>query len=319
MSYIVRLRSLIGHRQVLVAYATAIVRDELGRILFQRRTDFAWWGLPGGVLEVGEGLSECAAREVLEETGLSVEPRRLVGIYSGPRYNVRYPNGDEVQQWTAAFECRVTCGRLTADGTETTASAFYDPAVMPETSPWYTDMLHDTLAEKAEAAFEAPRAAPPDGGGEYVLALRALVGKERIIVPGAVMLIRDRAGGILFTRRADTGRWHLPAGFMDLGESVAETAVREVREETGLEIAPLRIIGAYSGLAAQQTYPNGDPVQNCTTFFDCRVVGGRLRLNDAENTALAYFAPDALPPEVDSLWRGRIALALSNWPAADFC
>lgn len=318
MSYIARLRSLVGHRQVLLAYATAIVRDERGRFLFQRRTDFAWWGLPGGVLEVGEGLAACAARETLEETGLTVEPVRLVGIYSGPQYNVRYPNGDEVQQWTAAFECRIGGGQPGADGLETTDSAFFDAAALPETSPWYADMVRDTLAGRAEAAFEPPRASPPDGGGEYVMALRALVGKERIIVPGAVMLIRDEAGGILFTHRADSGRWHLPAGFMDLGESVAETAVREVREETGLLTRPERIVGAYSGLLSQQTYPNGDPVQNCTTFFDCRVLGGRLHLGDRENIALAYFAPDALPLPPGDLWRRRIERALSKEPRAEF-
>src|SRR6185436_5773422 len=115
MAYIEWLRSHVGRRPIIVAYATAIVRDERGQILFQRRSDFDWWGLPGGVLEIGETLAECAGRETLEETGFSVEPLRLVGVYTGPQYVVHYPNGDEVQQWTATFECRVIGGQPHAD------------------------------------------------------------------------------------------------------------------------------------------------------------------------------------------------------------
>jgi ADP-ribose pyrophosphatase YjhB (NUDIX family) len=319
MSYLSRLRSLIGRRKALIAYASAIVRDGEGRILFQRRMDFGWWGLPGGVLEIGETLARCAAREALEETGLQVEPVKLIGVYSGPQYDVVYPNGDEVQQWTAAFECRITGGQLRADGEETAAARFFDARALPATSAWYADMLRDALAGRLAATFEAPRAAPPAGHGEYVMKLRALAGQERLIVPGAVMLIRDETGCILFTHRADTGRWHLPAGFMDLGESVAETAVREVREETGLEVTPARLIGVYAGPEDQVTYPNGDPIQNCSSFFECRLRGGRLRVNDHENLALEFLAPSALPPDLPPRWARRLARALENSPLADFC
>ncbi len=318
MSYIERLRRLIGPRKIVLAFACAIVRDEQGRILFQRRGDFGWWGLPGGVLEVGEALSACAAREAEEETGLSAEPWRLVGVYSGPQFDVVYPNGDQVQQWTAAFECRVKGGELRADGWETLETAFFDPAALPPTSPWYAAMARDMLAGRAAAAFEPPRAAPPNGHGEYVMQLRALVGKERIIVPGACMLIRNAAGHILCLRRADDGRWQLPAGFIDLGESIAETAVREMREELGLEVEPVRVLGVYAGEEDQQTFSNGDPVQNCSTFFECRITGGHLRLDPGENSAMDYFPPDALPAALAPRWRRRVARALEDTPYADF-
>ncbi len=318
MSYVTQLRSLIGRRKTLLAYTSAIIRDAAGRLLFQRRTDFGWWGLPGGVLEIGETLSACAAREAYEETGLQVEPVRLVGVYSGPHYDVVYPNGDEVQQWTAAFECRVTGGELRADGAETSAAAFFEPEALPATAPWYADMARDALAAQPAATFEAPRPTRPATHGEYIMQLRGLVGKARIIVPGAAMLIRDEAGQILFTQRADSGRWHLPAGFMDLGESIAETAVREVREETGLEVVPARLLGVYAGVEDQITYPNGDPVQNCSNFFECRVVGGRLRLNDHENLALKFWPPDAIPADLPPRWQRRLATALKNLPTADY-
>ena len=97
--YISWLRSKIGHRKTLLSYATALIRDAEGRVLFQQRSDFDWWGLPGGIVEIGETFSECVVREVREETGLQVCPQRLVGLYASPQWDIRYPNGDEVQQW----------------------------------------------------------------------------------------------------------------------------------------------------------------------------------------------------------------------------
>ena len=76
--YITWLRGQVGPALLPLAYVTGIVRDAAGRVLFQRRTDFgaAWWGLPGGLFEPGETPAACLCREVLEETGLRVEPRR---------------------------------------------------------------------------------------------------------------------------------------------------------------------------------------------------------------------------------------------------
>ena len=72
--YITWLRSHVGPRKILLAYATALIRDDQGRVLFQQRADFkdAWWGLPGGLLELDESLPAGLAREVKEETGLDV-------------------------------------------------------------------------------------------------------------------------------------------------------------------------------------------------------------------------------------------------------
>ena len=65
-----RLRS--ATRKILMVYASACIRNDAGRVLWQRRADFGWWGLSGGVLELNESLPECVIREVREETGLSV-------------------------------------------------------------------------------------------------------------------------------------------------------------------------------------------------------------------------------------------------------
>ena len=106
MSYVEWLRSYVGNQPILLVYATAIIRDADGHVLFQRRGDFPVWGLPGGILEPGETIRETLAREVHEETGYQVTPHRFVGLYSSPDYTIHYPNRDVVQQVTACFDCR---------------------------------------------------------------------------------------------------------------------------------------------------------------------------------------------------------------------
>ena len=64
--------------------ANAIIFDDDGGILLEKRSDNGWWGLPGGHVEIGESAQDAVVREVLEETGLVVEIMRLVGVYSHP-------------------------------------------------------------------------------------------------------------------------------------------------------------------------------------------------------------------------------------------
>jgi len=85
---------------------SAVIFDRHGRLLLQQRSDGAQWGLPGGSVEIGESLAAAVVREVLEETGLTVRVRRLVGVYSEPeRQVIRYPDGTVWHYVNACFEC----------------------------------------------------------------------------------------------------------------------------------------------------------------------------------------------------------------------
>ena len=153
-SYIDWIRKHVGHDKILLVFASACILDNSGRLLMQRRTDFGWWGLPGGVLELGESLSECVVREVREETGLDVEPLHLIGIYSSPDFNVTYPNGDQVQQVTACFDCRIVGGNLSVNNKETLDLAWFPIDEMPSTAPWYKAMVNDLGLGQKAAAFD---------------------------------------------------------------------------------------------------------------------------------------------------------------------
>jgi PAS domain S-box-containing protein len=248
MGYLESLRSRVGNALIPLAYSTVLIRDENGRMLFQRRSDFGVWGLPGGILELGESPEACARREAREETGLTVRPVRLTAVLSSPRHSILYPNGDRVQQVSIFFECSIVSGSLRADGGESSALAFFPLEALPPTLPWYK--LAIEKRNEAEPFFDPPEfSAPSPGSVESSTwsALRARVGSAPLILPGATALIRDDRGRVLLVRRMDSGLWSLPGGLLELGESLAGTVIRETEEETGLRVEPTRIRGVIGG------------------------------------------------------------------------
>jgi mutator protein MutT len=136
------------------------------------------------------------------------------------------------------------------------------------------------------------------GATGYLARLRGCVGHDLLLAPAAAACIRDEEGRILLLRRSDgDNMWGFPGGGMELGERVAETVVREVREEIGLEVEPVALIGVYSSPEYAFAYPNGDQVQPVMAFFECRVVGGELRPDQEEILGARYFgSEDELPP-----------------------
>ena len=94
----------------IVPGGSAVVIDEVGRVLLHRRRDSGMWALPGGVMDAGETITDAVVREVREETGVSVEITRLVGIYSDPRHVIVYSDGEVRQQFNICFRARPIAG-----------------------------------------------------------------------------------------------------------------------------------------------------------------------------------------------------------------
>ena len=144
----------------------------------------------------------------------------------------------------------------------------------------------------------------------YVTALRAHIGNDLLLLPGASAVVRDDQGRILFLRRGDDGTWSLPAGMIEPGEQPADAVLREILEETGI----IAEIERLSGVAMHESvYPNGDHCQYLSVWFRCRAVGGTARPDGEESLEVAWFAPDALP---DGLHE-RILLRIETTAAAD--
>ena len=147
---------------------------------------------------------------------------------------------------------------------------------------------------------------------DFVKALRAKVGHDLLFLPGVCGIVIDDAGRVLLHRRADTGTWAVIGGLPDPGEEPADAVVREVREETGVEVVPERIVGVYR--TPRVVLPNGDQVQSVVTVLRCRPVGGEPRVNDDESLEVRYFSPEELPP-LRADHRLRIGHAVQGGPA----
>ncbi len=126
---------------------------------------------------------------------------------------------------------------------------------------------------------------------DYIKRIRGAVGHDKIILnsSGAVV-VKD--GKILLQRRADNGKWGLTGGIVELNETFAEAAVREVREETGLEIKLEAFLGIFHN--HDMIWANGDRAHVISAYFIASPLGGEPRLDD-ESLELRYFAQDELP------------------------
>lgn len=125
MSYVRELRALVGTRAVNWVGVAALIRNERGDLLLQRRSDTGGWGTPGGLCELGERLEDALRREVQEETGLEVLRAELLSVISGPETFVRLPNGDEFYQYSAVYRVAEWSGTPLPDGTEGTELHFF--------------------------------------------------------------------------------------------------------------------------------------------------------------------------------------------------
>jgi 8-oxo-dGTP pyrophosphatase MutT (NUDIX family) len=161
--YMRRLRAKLGPDLVRVPSASVLVFDEQGRVLLGRHVETGRWVIPGGAVEPDEEPADAAVREAWEETGLHVEPTRLLGVYGGAECRVTYRNGDEVSYLVIVFEARVLAGRPQADGVELLETRWVAPAEAAGLlmAPWMRRLLGDALADPGRSHFVSPTWAPP--------------------------------------------------------------------------------------------------------------------------------------------------------------
>lgn len=136
--------------------------------------------------------------------------------------------------------------------------------------------------------------------------------KPNSIVPACTVVTRNAAGSVLLIRRTDNQLWALPGGAMEFGESVSQTAVREVREETGLDVEIIGLVGIYTDPHHLVEFSDGEVRQQFSICFTAELAGGVIATSE-ESSEVRFVAPADLDRyEIHPSMRLRIDHALAG-------
>ena len=150
MGYIEELRAIIGHRRIILNGCIAFIENPQGQILMQQRKyPYGKWGLPGGLMELGESTEETVRREVLEETGLQLGNLSLFGVYSGEKYLCIAQNGDEFYVVTTVYITSDYSGDLSVNDDESLTFEWLDKHDLPKNiATTHKDIICDYIHNK---------------------------------------------------------------------------------------------------------------------------------------------------------------------------
>jgi 8-oxo-dGTP pyrophosphatase MutT (NUDIX family) len=146
-----------------------------------------------------------------------------------------------------------------------------------------------------------------DWAESYHGRLRALAGDRQLLFVGARCVVRDDVGRVLLIQRSDNGQWSLPAGGMELGESIAACAVRELFEETGVRATAITPFAIHSGPEYASVNMYGDHNQVFATVFRVDEWTGPVLRQTDETLDAQFFALDDLPADLTASARESLA------------
>jgi mutator protein MutT len=140
--YYKKLREKVGNGLIFMPSVAGIIRNDLGEILLQNKGNGEKWSLPAGAIELGEAPAEAVVREIWEETGLYVVPKKLLGVFGGKDFRYQYPNGHQVEYNVFMFDCVIQSGELSPVDNETAELQYFSPRDMPELAlPYPKDLF----------------------------------------------------------------------------------------------------------------------------------------------------------------------------------
>jgi ADP-ribose pyrophosphatase YjhB (NUDIX family) len=139
------------------------------------------------------------------------------------------------------------------------------------------------------------------------------------VVPSVTVAIRNDAGKLLLIHKIDNDLWALPGGGHDPGERIVDTAIREVKEETGLDVEIESLVGTYTDPRHVMQYDDGEVRQQFSLCFKGRLVGGTAREDGTETKAVEWVSPDRIADlQIHPSMRLRIDHALDESRAAPY-
>ena len=147
----------------------------------------------------------------------------------------------------------------------------------------------------------------------YYVQLREKVGKHKLLLPAVAVFIENEKEEMLLVKKYNANRWTFPGGYMELDESIEQTARREVREETGCKVKVGKVIGICSGKNLTKKYPNGDVVQPLIIFVQAFVQSNGNMIDKEEIAEVKYF-PINKPPVLEKCCKEKY-LMLKNFKA----
>lgn len=140
----------------------------------------------------------------------------------------------------------------------------------------------------------------------YIEDLRGIVGDTPVLLTGVGVGILNEQGEILLQKKLD-GRWGIPGGFMELGESTEQAGRREVLEETGLEIGEMQLVTVVSGAHTHTVLKNGHEYYSVTIVYVTNDIrGGELQADGVETTEVEFYNLKDLPENLNPLIRAMI-------------
>lgn len=138
----------------------------------------------------------------------------------------------------------------------------------------------------------------------YVKYIRDRVGHDAINLSGVNVLILNESNEVLLQKRGTFPfKWGLIGGITELGESLEETAIREAKEETGLDIGELSLLGTTSGENCYMEFPSGDKAYFITVGYFTKSYKGKLKIDNIETKELKFFSYEALPDNIPNSHR----------------
>lgn len=155
----------------------------------------------------------------------------------------------------------------------------------------YIDLLETLDQANLQDPEQYPWRNKQDG---YSRSIRNLIGHFPMVTPVATVVALNKKGQILLERRSDNGKWTIPSGIIEPGESAKDCAARELYEETGLMVdqRDLHLFDEFSG--KQHVYPHGDVIWSVKLIYIVKRFWGDPKPN-FESTELAWFHLDAIP------------------------
>ena len=136
--------------------------------------------------------------------------------------------------------------------------------------------------------------------------LRAAIGSDLLVLSSVTGIVYDEQNRILLVKQSDVGLWSTPGGSIDPLETPADAVVREVWEETGLYVAPTKLLGVYGGPMCSVTYPNGDQVTYITNVFECEVRAGSLSTTSDETVDATFVGASEFDEYDTTLWARHV-------------